>query len=702
MRKKQNLLIFFLLIVFVFFVDSVQAKKPFTLFELYKLKSIGNLAISHNGDYLAFTLTTYNLKKSNKNSDIYLLNLKTSEIKRLTYNKKSDYSPFWSLDDKSIYFLSTREKEPKIFKINIDGGEAEKIMEFSPGISKPEFINNKLIVFTSSVYPECGANAKCNKKFSDKLSKGPVHAHYATSLLYRHWTFYRDWKYTHIITYNLKTKKFEDLTPGKHDFPPFSLSGDKGFAISPDKNELCVVSNFDKDLSRSTNNDLFLLNLKTKKLKCITCDNKAFDGHPKYSPNGKYIAYLMQKIPGYESDLFRLAIYNRKTGEKRIISKVIDNWIDDFVWSTDSKYIYFKVEEKGHYPLYKVNLKTNKIKKIVDLKALREFEITSDGKSIILTRTSVSEPVEIYRYRIGKKAVKLTSFNDKIVSKYDIRPAEEYWVKGAEGANIHVFIIKPHNFNPTKKYPLILNIHGGPQQMWADSFRGDWQIYPGAGYIVAYANPHGSPGYGQKFVEAISGDWGGKVMEDIEKVTDYLATLPYVDNKRMGAMGWSWGGYAIMWLEGHTDRFKAMVAMMGVYDLRSMHGATEELWFPEWEMKGAPWQNPELYKKFSPSNYVKNFKTPCLVITGERDYRVPYTQSLQFFTDLQSMNVPSALIIFKNDGHWPNYIKSMPVYYNAHLEWFHKYLGGGKAPFSTEKMIRNQIKYNHTSKKINK
>ncbi len=692
MLKKSGI-IFSIILILSLSLFSTSFKKPFTLFELYKLKSVGSITLSPDGNFLAFTVTKYNLKKAEKNSDIYILNLRNSKTKRLTYNKKSDYSPFWAPNSKYLYFLSSRDKDVKLYKINIFGGEAQKVLSFPQGIGNPEFVNNNLLIFTSSVFPECKANIKCNKKLSDKLSKGPVQAHYATSLLYRHWTFYRDWKYTHIIAYNFKDNKFEDLTPGKHDFPPFSLSGDKGYAISPDKNELCVVSNFDKDLSRSTNNDLFLLNLKTKKLKCITCDNKAFDGHPKYSPNGRYIAYLMQKIPGYESDLFRLAIYDKKTGKKRILSKGIDNWIDDFVWSPDSKYIYFKVEEKGHYPIYKVNLKNNKINKILDAKAIREFEITPDGKSFILTRTSVNEPVEIYKYRIGKNLVKLTSFNDEIVKNYDIRPVEEHWVNGVDGANIHVFIIKPHNFDKNKKYPLILNIHGGPQQMWADSFRGDWQIYPGAGYIVAYANPHGSPGYGQKFVEAISGDWGGKVMVDLEKVTDYLSNLPYVDKNRMGAMGWSWGGYAIMWLEGHSDRFKAMVAMMGVYDLRSMHGATEELWFPEWEMKGTPWQNPELYKRFSPSSYVKNFKTPCLVITGERDYRVPYTQSLQFFTDLQSMNVPSALIIFKNDGHWPNYIKSMPVYYNAHLEWFHKYLGGGKPPFKTEDRIRNLIKF---------
>ena len=239
--------------------------------------------------------------------------------------------------------------------------------------------------------------------------------------------------------------------------------------------------------------------------------------------------------------------------------------------------------------------------------------------------------------------------------------------------------------------PLILNVHGGPQMMWSDSLRGDWQVYPGAGYIVAFPNPHGSTGFGQAFTDAISGDWDGKVMTDIGKVADHLAELPYVDKGRMGAMGWSWGGYAMMWLEGHAHRFKALAAMMGVYDLRSMHGATEELWFPEHDLTGTPWEKAAAYERMTPSSQVKAFKTPCLVISGERDYRVPYTQSLQFFTDLQEMGVPSRLIIFKNDGHWPDNLKSMPVYYNAHLEWFQKYLGGGPAPWKTEDLVRNLV-----------
>jgi dipeptidyl aminopeptidase/acylaminoacyl peptidase len=263
------------------------------------------------------------------------------------------------------------------------------------------------------------------------------------------------------------------------------------------------------------------------------------------------------------------------------------------------------------------------------------------------------------------------------------------WISSPTGAKIHTFIVKPHNFDPAKKYPLILNVHGGPQSQWADAFRGDWQVYPGSGYIVAFPNPHGSTGYGQEFTAEISKDFGGKVYEDVMAVADSLEKISWVDASRMGAMGWSYGGYMMMWLEGHTSRFKAIVSMMGLYDLPAFHGATEELWFPEWDLNGLP-STSEHYIKFSPNHFTENFKTPCLVITGEKDYRVPYTQSLEFFTDLQQMNVPSRLIVFPNDGHWPSGIKSMPLYYNAHLDWFHTYLGGDPAPYDNLKIIRNQ------------
>jgi dipeptidyl aminopeptidase/acylaminoacyl peptidase len=274
------------------------------------------------------------------------------------------------------------------------------------------------------------------------------------------------------------------------------------------------------------------------------------------------------------------------------------------------------------------------------------------------------------------------------VAEVDLRPAEPFWIEGAEGKPLHGFLIKPHGFDETKHYPCILNVHGGPQFQWTDTFRGDWQMYPGSGYVVAFVNPHGSTGYGQAYCDAIRMDYDGKVMTDILRVADYLGSLNFIDDQRMGAMGWSWGGYAMMYLAGIDHPFQSLAAMMGVFDLASMYGSTEELWFVHHDNGGAPWENPDYYRRASPSSRSHQLKTPCLVITGELDYRVPYSQSLQFFTALQRNGVHSRLIVFPNDGHWPHPVKSMPLYYNAHLEWFHATLGGDPAPYVTEELVR--------------
>jgi len=674
-------------------------KKPFSIDDLYRVKNISTPKLSPDGKKLLFSVTEYNMQKGSSNSDIYLMNLGDNKLLRLTFDKKSDSDPYWSADGQRIYFLSSRDGGNQLWVMDANGGEAKKLSDFYAELSSPLPINNSnKVLFSAYVYPECRENPdcnKCNKDLDDKLSAGPVKAHLADSLLFRHWTSYRDWKYNHLFCFDPDKPAKDSITPitkGSVDFPAYS-SGGGGYDISPDGKLICTTSNYDKDAASSTNSDLFLIDMASSERipVNITADNKAFDGEPAFAPDGSSIAFVRQKIPGYESDLRQLALYNINTKQVKILTEPIDNWVEDFEWSPDSRYIYFTISEKGYEPLYRVNLKTYQIEPVIERQVIRGFQITPDGKKVILKRSSVGEPYEIWSYEIGKTGSlkRLTFFNKPVEDEIDFRPAEEMWVEGAEGKKIQIFVVKPHGFDPNKKYPLILNVHGGPQSQWADSFRGDWQVYPGCGYIVAFPNPHGSTGFGQAFTNAIAADWNGRVMEDIDKVTRHLAGLPYIDAERMGAMGWSWGGYAMMWLEGHNKHFKALASMMGIYDARIMYSGTEELWFPEWDFGGKPWDKPDYYREVSAASYVKEFKTPCLIITGEKDYRVAYINSVEFFTDLQEMNVDSRLIIFTDDGHWPNHVKSMPVYYNAHLEWFHKYLKGDKAPYDTEKMIRN-------------
>ncbi|MEJ2721200.1 MAG: S9 family peptidase [bacterium] len=673
-------------------VQAAAEKRALTIEDLYKIKTVSDPQYSPDGKLVAFTVTAYLLDEGKSNSDIWIMNADGSGLRQMTRHESADYHPRWSPDGRSLLFVSTRENGAQVWKIPAEGGESIQITDFSMEVSDPRWLpDGQHIIFYTEVFPECGADSECNKKLVDDIDGGPVHAHLAGDLFYRHWTFWKDGKRFHTILYNIEKKDYLDLTPGNLDAPAYSGGGgNAGWDVSPDGKELCFAANADPNEWETTNKDLWVVPTAGGERKNITAENKAYDGDPKYSPDGRYIAYRVQKIPTYEADLFRLAIYDRETGEKTVLTDDFDNWVDNFVWAPNSKDIYFTGYYQGTNPIYKLEIKNKKIKEIVNFRTIDSFDLSSDGKHFVVSRRAIADPSEIWTCKSnGKSTERLTTFNKPVEDEVDIRPAEVVWIDSPTGAKIQTFVVTPHGFDPAKKDPFVLNVHGGPQGMWWDSFRGDWQVYPGKGYVIAFPNPHGSTGFGQEFTHEISRDWGGKVYEDVMAVADYMAALPYVDENRMGAMGWSYGGYMMMWFAGHTDKFKCLASMMGVYDLTSMWGGTEELWFPQYDLGGAPWQSED-YVKFSPSTYAENFKTPTLVITGEKDFRVPYTQSLQFFTALRKNGVPARLIVFENDGHWPNWVKSMPLYYDAHLEWFHDYLGGEPAPWSTKAMVENR------------
>ena len=686
MKKTALLFALGLLVSF----SLAQPKRAFTIEDLYRIKNVEDPHYSPDGTKIAFVLQESRLDGGKTLTDIYLIDADGQNLRQLTQHPSTDNHPRWSADGKTLYFVSTRTNGSQLWALPLNGGEPGQLTDVGVGVNDPIVTpDGRKVVFSADVFPECGADAGCNKKNSDGLANGPLQATMADRLLYRHWTEWKEGRRTHIFVHDLGTGGTVDLTPGDYDAPVFALGG-TGFTLSPDGSEVCFVSNHDPVEALGTNKDLWLVPITGGPATNITAANKASDADPAYSPDGRTIAFRMQAVPGYEADRFRLALYDRTTKQTTVLTDGFDNWVNDAQWAPDSRTIYFTADVQGKTPLYRVDLASRKVSEVVNLKTIDGFTLPPDGKSIVVVRRSVGEPRELWTCTAtGKTPRRVTTFNKVLEEAVDIRPAEEMWLPSPTGTLIHTFVVKPHDFDPAKKYPLILNVHGGPQMQWTDAFRGDWQVYPGAGYVVAFPNPHGSTGYGQAFTEAISRDWGGKVFEDVMAVTDSLSRLPWIDAGKMGAMGWSFGGYMMMWMEGHTNRFKAIASMMGVYNLAAMHGTTEELWFPEWDLGGTPWESG-LYEQWSPNRFVKNFRTPCLVITGERDYRVPYTQSLEFFTDLQRMGVPSRLITFKNDGHWPSNVKSMPFYYNAHLDWFHRYLGGPPAPYDMEKMLRNQ------------
>ena len=695
-----------MLLTIAIIATTAQAqKRAFTIEDLYKIKGISGIQISPDGRSIVYAITTSDLARAKRATHIWIAGVDGKNPRQLTFDPKGENTPQFSPDGKWISFISSRSGAPNLYLMPTAGGEATRLTNVSTGVSDPLWSpDGRYIAISSDVYPECGGDDACNSKVAERWDSGPLKAHMADGLLYRHWTAWKDGTRTHTFLVTVPTGEVRDLTPGNYDSPGFQLGGPLQYDFSPDGSELVFVSNHDPDPESSTNNDLWIVSLKdpSAKPRNITAANPAYDGSPLYSPDGKYIGYRMQKQPRYESDLFRVAIYDRASGTSTVVTESFQNWVDEFRWSRDSKSIYFSGPVGTKNPIQRVDVSSKTITEVLADKTIDEYDIAPDEKRIVYIRRSIGDPQEIFsadlNAGVASRPSRISNINEALAAEVDIRPAESMWVDGADGKKVQVFIVKPHNFDPSKKYPLIVNVHGGPQSQWSDSFRGDWQVYPGAGYVIALPNPHGSTGFGQDYTAQISGDWGGKVYEDVMKVTDAVEKLPYVDSNRVGAMGWSYGGYMMMWLEGHTDRYKCIASMMGLYDLKSFYGATEELWFPEWDLKGQPW-NSELYEKFSPSSSATRFKTPCLVITGERDYRVPYTQSLQFFTALQKMKTPSRLIVYSNAGHWPSWYE-MALYYTAHLEWFNKYLGGGPAPWTTEQFLRNAVFDRETGKRL--
>jgi dipeptidyl aminopeptidase/acylaminoacyl peptidase len=677
-------------------VSAADGKRALTIEDLYRVKTPSAPAISPDGKSVVYTLTTSDIRAVKRTVNLWRIEAAGGEPHRLTASEASDTEPAFSPDGQTLAFVSTRSGGAQLWLLPMGAGEPEKRTSFPGGVAHPVWSpDGTSIALTVEVWPHCGADTKCNREMDQTRENGKLKAHLADGLLFRHWNFWRDGKVSHIVLLDLQSGELTDLTPGAFDAPAWDLGGSRGYAFSPDGKELAFTSNHDENRASSTNTDVWTVALDggeeaLESPRNVTATNRGWDGAPQYSPDGRFLAWRTQKTPGYESALFRLALLDREAGETRILTPTFDDWVTDFEWAPDSKTIVFTADVKGRTPLFSIDVSGGEIREVTAVGSIDAWAVDPGGQWVVVSRRQVGHPSELFRIALANgQETALTRVNAELEAEVDIRPAEEIWVKGAKGRDVQVFIVKPHGFDPSKKYPLILNIHGGPQQQWTDSFRGDWQVYPGAGYIVAFPNPHGSPGRGQEYVEGITEDWDGKVMEDIARVTEALAELDYVDEERMGAMGWSWGGYAVMWLQGHNHRFKALAAMMGVYDLRTMFSSTEELWFPRWELGGAPWENEKLYESASPSAHVENFKTPCLVISGRQDYRVPYIQSVSFFTDLQERGVPSRLILFDNTGHWPSW-DEMALYYAAHLDWFHRYLGGEPSPWDPAEMVKRQ------------
>ena len=619
--------------------------------DLYGIKSVSDPQVSPDGKWIAYTVSVPSLKENSFNSDIWLIPLLGGEPVQLTASPKADHSPRWSPDGRRIAFISSRDGTESLYIINIDGGEARKITSAEARLNSPIWLRDgKYILCGSRVLPEGKKDIENWTK--DELPK--CEARTVNRLLFRQWDRWLGDERSHLFLVSVEDGSMKDLTPGDFDTPPVSLSSAHDFDISPDGKEVCFVKNEDPMLAISTNHDIFVVNLETLKERKITT-NPALDTHPHYSPDGRFIAYAAMEKVGYESDRKRLAIYDRKSGSQTRLTESLDQSVEQILWAPDSRSLFFATEEKGRRSIYRVSLE-GKIEKITDDGFNSQLAITPDQKRLIFIRSYNDLPYELFTMpSTGGKAIQISFANAELLKELDLPKLEEFWFTGADKTQVQGFIQKPPGFVAHKKYPVVLIIHGGPQNMWEDRFMTTWftfQLVCSPGYVGMFINPRGSTGFSSTFREQVSRDYGGRCYQDLMRGLDFvLQHYDFVDPARLAAVGGSFGGYAVNWIMGQTDRFKCIVSHASLYNLISFYGATEELWFPEWDMGKNPWDEPKLYSKWSPHEYAKNFKTPTLVTHGELDFRVPFAESLQLFTALKRQGVPSRLVVFPDEGH---------------------------------------------------
>lgn len=663
---------------------SAQTKRPMELEDMFRVRRVSDPQISPDGKWVAFVVAEVDKPNNKTNSDIWLISTAGGEARRLTDSPKHDRHPRWSPDGKRIAFESNRGGSFQIYLLRPDSGQVTQLTTIFTEATQPVWSRDgKKLAFVSAVFPEFSSKPfaesdALNKEKQEMRDQSKVKARVMTQLLYRHWDSWVDDKRQHIFVVPAAGGEPKDATPGDNDAVPTSSTFSEGddYDFSPDGSELAFTAPPLplREQAWRTNHDIFTVNLTTGVRKQVT-KNPAADGYPRYSPNGRFIAYRAQSRPDFEADRWQLMLYDRATGTTKSISANFDSDIGAMVWSPDSKTLLFDSQEKGTKPLWSVAIADSSIRKIVNDAVNGDISISANGKTIAFSRQSLSRPQEVYTSTPAVGGItQLSHVNDELFTKLAFTEPEYVWFTGANDAKVQMWIVKPPYFDPALQYPLVFWVHGGPQSAFLNSWSYRWnpQVWAAQGYIVAMPNPRGSTGFGQKFTDEISHDWAGKVFTDLMNGLSYLEQLPYIDTARMASAGASYGGYMMNWFQGHTDKFKTLITHNGVFNFSSMYGTTEEVWFDEWE-HGIPWETPEP-DKYSPHTYAKNFKTPNLIIHSELDYRVPLSEGQQLFTTLQRKGIPSKWLYFPDEGHWVLKPANSELWHKTIFEWLEEYL----------------------------
>ncbi len=661
---------------------SAQAKRAMTINDLLTAVRVGDPQLSPDGKRVLFTRTTTATPSLARNADIWMVPADGSAAATpFIEGPKTDNSARF-VPGGGVVFISTRDGAPQVYSADANGKNAVAITKISGGVQGPLIVapDGKHVAFVSDVYPACTDEA-CNKRKRDAEEADPVKVHTLTALPYRHWDEWRESQRHHVFVTEIATGATRDVTPGDYDSPSHNYE-DGGIAFSPDSREVAFISKRDgKDSEMwTTNHDVWTVPISGGTAKKITV-NSAADFQPVYTPDGSSIVVRAQRRAGFEADRWYLDVYPRNGGAKRTVFTTPDLSVDDYRISPDGKTIWFLASHNATVNVYTVPFAGGTPKQVALGGGYGEPSLGADFA--ILSKSTLTSPADVFRVNADGTTKRLTQMNASWLATVDMAAPQSMTVTGAVNAKVQYWLIKPPNFDANKKYPVVFMIHGGPQGDWPDAWSSRWNasLWAAQGWVVAAPNPRGSTGFGQKFVDEISQDWCGKVMTDLDAVFNAVSAMPFVDAKRTGIAGASYGGYAVDWQIGHTNRFNVAVTHDGVYNLESMANSTEELWFSEWEFGGKP-TSPVAKANFarcSPHLSADKIKTPTLVVTNEQDFRVPVDQGLQLFTALRRNGVPSRALVFPDEGHWVLKPNNSKRWHEEVFAWITQNIDGGRA-----------------------
>jgi dipeptidyl aminopeptidase/acylaminoacyl peptidase len=651
---------------------GAQGGRSMTIDDLLAAIRVTDPQVTADGRQVAFVRATTDLQAGRRNGDIWIVPADGSAPpKLLAGGDKGESAPRFSGDGRKLAFISTRAGAPQVFVMDVGGGEARQVTKLAAGVQPPLIFSadGSKVAFVSDV--NIGDDGKPEQVKARRLRR----------LMFRHWDEWRVGVRHHVFVADASGRDEPvDVTPGDFDSPPHFYE-DGGIAFSPDGKELAFVSNReggDRE-AWTTNKDVWIVPVTGGEAKKITTSNAAADETPMFSPDGKSVAVRAQRRPGCESDRWSIDIYDRASGAKRTLFETPDLSVGEYAFAQDGKSIWFTAAEKGTENLFVVSSGGGTPQRIAKGGAINSLRVARDV--VVYAKSTLTAPSDLFALSTGggEGATRQLTRENASWSKDVAWPTpESLTVRGAGGTPVQYWLLKPPAFEASKKYPVVFLIHGGPQGAWEDAWSSRWNpsLWAAQGWIIAAPNPRGSTGFGQTFVDEVSQDWGGKVMTDLDAVFDAVAGMPFVDNRKMAIAGASYGGYAVNWIAGHSDRFQAAVSHDGVFNLESMALATEELWFTEWEFGGPAWSDQARanFAKWSPHLHVAKIKTPMLIITNELDFRVPVDQGLQLFTALRRNGVPSETLVFPDEGHWVLQPLNSKYWHESVFGWLKKYL----------------------------